>query len=390
MKPLATIRLVARRELIERSKSKAFLVSTGFILLLVVAAIAIPALLDDDAPGELRVIASAPLSRTVIDQFQARSGGDPVLTVSVTSGDAEVRAAVEAGTADVGVVAGPELVIGSGEPDASVTLLAGVLGFDRAITRLSQQGITLEDLAPLLEADVPITALAEGTDPEDAALGFIGVVLLYITILTYGQWVVLGVIEEKTSRVVEVVLGAVRPRHLLAGKVIGIGLLGVAQVLLIGIIALVAAALGGDAVPIPDAAPIAFLSVLLWYVVGFGIYGVMFAAAGALATRQEEAGNATLPFTILLTIGYFVSFTAVEEPNLIVRILSFLPPFAPISMQLRMVTGDAAAWEVVLSLALAVAMIYAVIRLGERFYRGAILGQGAKLKWREAWRSAEV
>jgi ABC-2 type transport system permease protein len=115
----------------------------------------------------------------------------------------------------------------------------------------------------------------------------------------------------------------------------------------------------------------------------------MFAAAGALASRQEEAGNAALPFTILLTIGYLLSFSAIESPNLVVRILSFLPPFAPISMQLRMVSGDAAVWEVLLSLALALAMIYAVIRVGERFYRGAVLGQGSKLKWREAWRSAE-
>lgn len=389
MKTWTTIGLVAIRELRERVKSKAFILSTAFILLIIIAAIVIPTFFDDEGPGELQITTSAPLSPTALNQFDLASGGDPVLIVSTTSSDDQVRAAVEDGSADVGVVSGPEIVIASGDPSSSVSLLASVLGFDQAIKMLDTQGISLEDLAPLLEADIPITALKEATDPEDAALAFFGVILLYVTILTYGQWVVLGVIEEKSNRVVEVVLGAVQPRHLLAGKVIGIGLLGTGQIILIGLIALAATTLGGDSVSIPDAAPTAFFAVLLWYVVGFGIYGVMFAAAGALASRPEEAGNATLPFTILLTIGYFVSFTAVEEPNLVVRILSFLPPFAPITMQLRMVNGDAVLWEVLLSLALAFAMIYGVIRIGERFYRGAVLGQGRKLKWREAWRSAE-
>ncbi|MBT8164730.1 MAG: ABC transporter permease [Acidimicrobiia bacterium] len=389
MKWWTTVGLVAVRELVERARSKAFIFSTAFILLLVVAAVVIPAIVEDDGPGTLVVVSSGDLSDAVVERFEASSGGDPLLELSVAIDDATVRAAVEAGDADVGVVAGPELVIASGEPGGSVTLLAGVLGFDQAISQLGEQGISVADLAPLLQADVPVTALKEGIDPEDATLAFVGVILLYVTILTYGQWVVLGVIEEKSNRVVEVVLGAVQPRHLLAGKVIGIGLLGVGQVVAIGLIAFGASAIGGDAVSIPDAAPTAFFAALLWYIVGFGIYGVMFAAAGALASRQEEAGNAALPFTILLTIGYIVSFSGVEEPNLVVRILSFLPPFAPVSMQLRMVNGDAALWEVLLSLAIAMAMIYAVIRVGERFYRGAVLGQGGKLKWREAWRSAE-
>ncbi|MDH3540965.1 MAG: ABC transporter permease [Acidimicrobiia bacterium] len=384
-----SIGLIAIRELLERVKSKAFILSTAFILLLITAAIVIPALFDDEGPGTLQVTSSMPLSETALDQFEAASGGDPVLAVSTTASDDEVRAAVESGTADVGILAGPEIIIAAGDPDASVRLLANVLGFDQAVAVLNAQGISLEDLAPLLEADIPITVLREATDPEDAALAFFGVILLYVTILTYGQWVVLGVIEEKSNRVVEVVLGAVRPRQLLAGKVIGIGLLGIGQVIMIGLIALAATTLGGDSISVPDAAPTAFFAVLLWYIVGFGIYGVMFAAAGALASRQEEAANATLPFTLLLTVGYFVSFSAVESPNLLVRILSFLPPFAPISMQLRMVNGDAAMWEILLSLTLAFAMIYAAIRVGERFYRGAVLGQGRKLKWREAWRSAE-
>jgi len=384
-----TTRLVAVRELVERARSKAFILSTIFILLLVVAAIVIPALVDDDDPGELTVASSVALDAGTLEQFEQASGGDPTLVVDTLPDDAAVQSAVEAGEVDAGVVNGPEIIISSGDPSGAVRLLATVIGFEGAVADLAERGISIEDISPLLQAEVPITPLEPAPDPEDEALGFFGVVLLYVTILTYGQWVVLGVIEEKTSRVVEVVLGAVQPRHLLAGKVAGIGLLGAGQVLVVGLIALAAAVLGGDSVPIPDAAPTAFLAVLLWYLVGFGIYGVMFAAAGALASRQEEAGNAALPFTVLLTIGYLVSFSAIDNPNLLVRVLSFLPPFAPITMQLRMVNGDAALWEVILALILSFAMIYAVIRVGERFYRGAVLGHGRRLRWREAWRSAD-
>ena len=390
MSPLTSMRLVGLRELLERVKSKAFLFSTAFIMLLVAGAVLVPALLNDDSPATLEVVTSVELPSEIATQFELATDGDPALQIVREASDTEVRAAVEGGNADAGVIGGPEVIVASGDPGGSVQLLATVIGFQQAASGLAELGLTLEDIAPLLAAEIPISALEEGNDPEDEVLGFFGVIILYVTILSYGQWVVLGVIEEKTSRVVEVVLGAVRPRHLLAGKVAGIGLLGVGQVLHIGAIALGAAAVAGDSVPIPDAAPTAFFAVLLWYIVGFAIYGVMFAAAGALASRQEEAGNATMPFTILLTVGYLISFSAVEEPNIVVRILSFLPPFAPITMQLRMVNGDAAMWEVAVALLLAATMIYFVIRLGERFYRGAILGDGRRLRWREAWRSAEA
>lgn len=390
MSAWSTIRLVGRRELVERVKSKAFLVSTAFIVLLVIAAILLPAILDDGDGERLEVATTTTLSADVVRQFELATDGDPVLAIDRLASDEAVRSAVEAGEADVGIVEGPALVIRSGDPSGPVQLLGSVLAFQELVDGLTGLGLGAEDIAPLLGTDVPIESLEEGSDPDDEVVAFFGVILMYITILSYGQWVVLGVIEEKTSRVVEVVLGAVRPRHLLAGKVIGIGLLGIAQVIIIGLVALAAGGFGGDGVPVPDAAPRAFVAVLVWYIVGFGIYGVMFAAAGALASRQEEAANATMPFTILLTVGYFISFSAVGQPNLIVRLLSFLPPFAPITMMLRMVNGDAAPWEIALSLALAGAMIYFVIRLGERFYRGAILGQGRKLRWREAWKAAEA
>ncbi|MBT8201802.1 MAG: ABC transporter permease, partial [Acidimicrobiia bacterium] len=293
MSPLTTMRLVAVRELVERAKSRAFLLSTGFILVLVTAAILLPAILGDDGENVLEVATAIPISSDVVAQFEAATDGDPSLVVEVKANAAEVETALEDREADVGIIAGPEVLIRSGDPGANVQLLTNVLAFQKAVAGLSDLGLTVEDIAPLLAADVPITALEEGASDEDFVLAAAGVILLYVTILTYGQWVVLGVVEEKTSRVVEVVLGAVRPRHLLAGKVIGIGLLGVGQVILIGVIALGAASLGGESVPIPDAAPTAFATVLLWYIVGFAIYGVMFAAAGALASRQEEAANAT-------------------------------------------------------------------------------------------------
>lgn len=387
MSSIRTVWLVAVRELTERVRSKAFLFSTGFVVLLVGGVIIIPQLLDSGEPNDFLVATSIEVPDTVVEQFEAVTGGNPGLRLEPRPTADEVREAVELGEVDAGLVAGPELIIKSGDPNANVQLLASTLATASLIGGLEDLGVTAEELVPLLQSGVAVTPLEESPAEEDTALGFLAVILLYVTILSYGQWVVLGVIEEKSSRVVEVVLGAMEPRQLLAGKVLGIGALGVGQLILIGVIALLAASVG-DRIELPDATATAVGAVLMWFILGFGIYGVMFAAAGALASRQEDAGNATFPFTILLTIGYLVSFTAVEETNIVVRVLSYLPPFAPISMQLRMVNGDAALWEVLLSVGLAVVAIYAIIRLGERFYRGAILGQGTKMKWREAWRSA--
>jgi ABC-2 type transport system permease protein len=216
-------------------------------------------------------------------------------------------------------------------------------------------------------------------------------IVLFGTILGYGQVTLSGVVEEKASRVIEVVLGAVRPHHLLAGKALGIGLLGLAQVGMVGVTVVSLAALVGS-LELPPATGQAMLISALWFVLGYAFYSAAYAAAGSLVARPLEASNAAGPINLLVSIGWIVAWVSLsvgEGETLALRVASLLPPLAPLTMPMRMVQGNATLWETSISIGLMAAGIYALIRLAGRIYLGAVLRGGAKTKWREAWRLAE-
>jgi len=223
----------------------------------------------------------------------------------------------------------------------------------------------------------------------DEVLGSMGVIVMFMAILMTGQVILMGVAEEKNSRVAEVVLGAMRPRLLLVGKVISIGLIGLFEVLLTGALVMgVGAAL--DTIELPPATGGAIAIVVLWFLLGFSFYSTVYAGAGSLVARHQNASNAAGPINILVMIGYFVGLISASGPaagNQVVRIASLLPPFAPTTMSLRMIQGDALIWEIVLSIVLLVVSSYGLMLLAERVYSGGLLRSG-KTGIREAFRSA--
>jgi ABC-2 type transport system permease protein len=286
---------------------------------------------------------------------------------------------------------GDEVIIGEGADRQLGSLTAAALGAATFQDRAADLGLTEADIADLLGAGVALTSLGP-EDPEETdnrTMALFGTILLFISIVSYGQWILIGVIEEKSNRVVEVVLGAVRPARLLAGKIIGIGLLGLLQLVVIAIVAVVTILQVGS-FEIPSATASVIVSVVVWFVLGFLFYAAAYAAAGSLVTRQEEAQNAAFPLTMLMMIAYFIATFSVTGDNPVLRIASLLPPFAPMTMPMRMANGDAAVWEMALSFTLMVAAVALLIRLAGRIYSGGILRTGGKVKLREAWRSAEA
>ena len=238
-----------------------------------------------------------------------------------------------------------------------------------------------------------ITITAEGGsgrltgEEADVAVAIFGVIVLFMSIIFGGQVILMGTVEEKNSRVVEVVLGTLRPRHLLAGKVIAIGMVTFAEVALtIGtFLALVAA---GGAFELPEASGRAAVITLVWLLLGFALYSTVYGAAGAMVRSHENPANAAGPLNLVVGIGYMIGLiSASSGENLVLRIASLLPPTAPITMPVRMVWGEAAMWEIVLSMALVAVSAYGLIRLAGRAYAGALLRTG-KVRWREAWRAA--
>jgi ABC-2 type transport system permease protein len=197
-------------------------------------------------------------------------------------------------------------------------------------------------------------------------------------------------VEEKSTRVVELLLSTMKPWQLLAGKVIGLGLLGLAQILAIAVVG-VAGALLFDVVSLPGQLVGTVLSVVAWFVLGYAFYAAVFAAAASLVSRQEDLPSVITPTSMLLFAGLFISIRAATDPTGgLARVTSFIPGLSPLVMPVRQAAGGVAWWEVLIAVALMLVGIAVVVRLGGRIYAGALLRTGGKTKLREALRAERV
>lgn len=394
--------MVARRELRERIKSRTYRITTIILLLIVLGGIVIPQIVDDGGGttydlglvgttpaeflGTLEVLAAASEARVDAREYEDVASAETALK----EGDIEAF-----------LVDGEEYV--TNEPVLRVFAFAGNSGLSSLVAGAAQTltlqrmadsaGVSVDEIAGLLTENPLELRSLEPFDPNrqtNTIVSFAGLILLYVGILSYGAWTLNGVIEEKTNRVVEVLMSALRPHQLMAGKVIGIGLLGIAQLLLIVITAAVAA-LAVDLVDIPDVSGGLIVSLLLWFVLGFSFFSVAYAAVGALVSRLEEAQSVATPLTLVGVAGYFAAFAVLENPDgVIARITTFVPPTAPFVVPIRQAQDAIAGWESLLSIALMLAATYGLIRLAGRVYSGAILSLGARVKLRDAWQSSEL
>jgi ABC-2 type transport system permease protein len=222
----------------------------------------------------------------------------------------------------------------------------------------------------------------------NAGVAFIGVLLLYGQLFGYGMWVATGVIEEKASRVVEMLLSAIRPRQLLAGKIIGIGVLGLAQLITIAGFAIVLAFVAGVDF-LPASAIWAALLVIGWFILGYAFYASLFAAAGSLVSRMEELQNVIVPINLTILVSFIISIGSLQDPNSTLAIVaSILPVSAALAMPVRIVLGVASGWQIALSLTLLIGSAVVLVPVGARLYSGAVLRTGSRVKLRDAWRAA--
>ena len=405
MTSLQRIALVARREMRERIRSRAFLFSSAFTLLLLLGFVLVPSLVGDSGVdvkfGTLGDDNDAIVA--AVEALAIEENPDAEVNVS-TVGYADRPAAEEgirSGEVQVVLVDGDTLLVESSGggffgPDQTQGLVQRAAASIRIQELIGEQGQAAADVIGILTSDaLEVEALDGGeTDEDDAQtrglIAYVGLLLMYIAILSYGAWTLTGVTEEKTNRVVEILLSTVRPWQLLAGKVLGIGTLGLAQFSLTLLIAWVAVQFTG-VIELPDA-PLGFvLGLVGWYVLGFAVYSVVFAAAGSLVSRMEEAQNVSLPITLLAVAGFFVSFQALEDPDGMVAVVTtFIPFTAPFVVPIRVALGAIPAWQHVAALAVTMAGIYLLVRLAGRVYAGGILQSGARIKVRDAYRSAEL
>jgi ABC-2 type transport system permease protein len=387
------IRLVARREVVEQIRGKSFLISTAITLVILCGIIVVPRLLGAGRPQtfDVGVVggASTAVGRTMAAQADA-AGVEVRLRPVIDVAAAET--AVRDGELDLAIVDGREVVVKSEVNEQLNLLVQSASRALRAQERLTAAGLDQAEIQSVLApSPLPVRSLepVDATERSKRTIATVSIFLLYGQLIGYCFAVAMGVVEEKATRVVEVLLAAVRPVQLLAGKVIGLGLVGLVQLAAIGAVGL-AVAIAVDAISVPAAALPTIGWVLAWFLLGYAFYSSLFAVAGAIVSRQEELQNTATPLNLLMVGSFLVAFLgAGSNPgSTLSTATSFLPPMAPLVMPVRIAAGEAAAWEVAVSLAIMLVSIVAVVLLAARLYEGAVLRTGARVKLRDAWRGA--
>lgn len=385
--------LVARREINDATGTKSFRITLVVSALAIVAIIVIANLSggDDDTR---QVVVAGPDAASYVEPIErlGSSIGTDLEVTTATDDDAAV-AAVRDGDGDVAISADRSRLV-TDEPveltdGSSLATVVNVLRSELALENgLRDVGLSGEDAAAVRATEPPpVEALRPGDDGVDSSrvgVATVTNILLFIMLQTYGQWVITGVTREKASRVVEVLLAIVRPRQLLIGKVIGIGVVALAHALLLIVTAFVTTrVVGAD---IADGLRVGDLALgAVWFLLGYSLYCGAFAAAGSLVSRVEDAQGVALPITMPLLLAYLVSFSAVGGANTLLWVLAFFPPTAVLAMPTLYAVGEAPVWAVALSMGLTVAAIIGVVLVAAKIYERSVLRTGRKVSWREAF-----
>ena len=370
------ITLVAWREIRERLRGKVFLISTLVMLVLVGGSTALNGALSKKPTYRVAVTAPAPPGLAAALQRAATPFDDAKVRLRVVASPAAGRRALEAKQVDALLLLSQDRLVFRSDVDAKAAAVA-----DTAVRALRHH------LPPAPELTTATLHPPDNkTTDAETLVAYFGSFLLLGALAIYGQWVVAGVVEEKNNRVVEIILSTVRPRHLLAGKVIGIGLLGLAQLALIA--GLVAVLLAAGVFNAPAGLGASLALVIPWFALGFALYAVAYATAGALASRQQNAETAGQPVTYTILAAYFVGYIALSTNmnGLLANILTVFPLTAPLVLPARSALVGVPLWEHVLAVALILTTIYTLVRLAGRIYGRGLLHSGPRIGVRTAWR----
>jgi ABC-2 type transport system permease protein len=420
------VRLIARREYFSRVRERSFRISTVVQLMFVVGLAFVPTIVQafsDDDIDEVTV--------RVVDESGADVAGrlTPYLSEVEGAGDAGEAVKLEPAAISANVA---RAQVRDGDVDAALLVSrdgAGDLQFtyigDDGMDALAQRtyaataAVSLQDRlqrAGLSEAELnaavsPPAFTVAAADPAEAAeddgtsfarltVANLAALLMYLAVLVYGIWVAQGVVEEKSSRIMEIMVNAATPRELMAGKVLGIGLAALTQLVPTIVLGGICFALqgwfaenvlgsdsGGMNIDFSAISIEAVSWFLVYFLLGFLLYAALYAGIGSLVSRQEEVNQATLPLTMTIMVGYFGAIFTLSVPDSLgARILSIFPLTSPVVMVSRVIVGDPAAWELALSIVLLVVAVVFALSLAARFYRSGVLMYGQKPSLRALFR----
>lgn len=402
MTTFEAIRLVTVRELRERVRSKAFLASGAIILILLAAVIVLPSVFDDgETTYEVGALGSGSESLLSVAESlvlnAADDGEDITFSVIGYPDRAAAETALIAGDVEVVVIDASSLLregsggFGGSEIERILQRAAATVALEEELIGSSA---TVSDVATIFNSQPLAVESLTGADSEldDArsVIAYGGLMLMYLAVLSFGAWTLSGIAEEKASRVVEVLLATLRPWQLLAGKILGIGLLGLLQFVVAVLGALVLIRVTGTfelpAIPIDSA-----VTLVIWFILGYSLFSVAFGTAGALVSRMEDAQSAAFPISMVAVLGFFAAFAVLDDPGGVLGVvLSFVPFTAPFVVPIRVAFQEIALWEYLVAMGVSMATIAAMVRLAGRVYAGGLLHFGKRLSLRQAYRTAEI
>ena len=302
--------------------------------------------------------------------------------------DAAAKALVTGGDADAWLHRGDGgwvLTTDSEEKGALTAVAREVVRQAALEEQATELGTTVERLqagstvtTSLLTGDAERAGLAEG-------IAFAFAFLFYIATLTFGITLANSVVEEKQSRIVEIIATSIPVRQLLVGKIVGNSVLAISQMVLYSAVGLVGLSLTPYSSLVPAiSGPVVWF--LVFFVAGFVALAALWAVAGSLASRTEEVQSTSTPMTMLVLAVFFGSLFLDGTAKVVA---SYVPPFSAVLMPTRVLEGTAQWWEAIVALLLLLAAAGVVVRVAERLYRRSLLQTGGKLSMRQAWSTPE-
>jgi ABC-2 type transport system permease protein len=380
------VRLVAAREISSRIRDRTFIASSVLMIVLILGVLVFQIVVNSGEDTSRVGVVGDPGQVGTALEAQGEALGVGVEVVPFDS-DGAARTAVEDEDVDgalLGGAASPELLVREADPTLEA-VVSGAVGAVALADTLARAGV---DPAGLPQ--VAVTTLDDGGDAQGVVVAIVGVIVLYSLLILFAQFVAQGVVEEKSSRVVELLLATMRPWQLLAGKILGLGVLGLGQIAVIAAIG-IGGALAFDVVELPGELIGTVLWLLFWFVLGYALYASLFAVAASLVSRQEDLGSVLTPASLVLVAGFIVAVQAASDPDSTLAVVtSFVPGLSPMVMPVRQAAGEVAAWEVAVAVALMLVAIALVVRLGGRVYSGALLRTGGRTKVKEALRAGRA
>ncbi|MGL5826507.1 MAG: ABC transporter permease [Nocardioides sp.] len=380
--------LVAQREVAVKATDRAFLIGTIVTVAIIVGVIVLQALLATRTQEFTVAVTTEATRLAEAVRLAAAQSDDIKLTVTEVDTDGKAKAAVTEEAADAWLhQSGNRWILTTkSEPNDDLADLVGEIVRSQALaTNAAAAGTTVEDL----ERGATLTTTFLEGDAQRAQLtaivGFAFAFLFYLASLMFGIAIANSVLEEKQSRVVEIIATAIPLRHLLAGKILGNVVMALGQLVVYAVVGLIGLAFTEYAPLVPAVSgPVAWF--VAFFLAGFVALASLWAVAGSLASRSEDLQSTTVPLT-LLTMTILFGGLFLEKSWQTVG--SFVPPLSAVLMPIRLVEGDAAWWEAVVALALLLGLAGLTIRVGERIYRRSLLQSGGQVSLRQAWRAQE-